>query len=298
MPQWVETLLRVAAVLVAAVLLTGLSRVAIRRFTGGLVTVQGYGPFRRDDERRAQRTRSVGGALRSAAAGVIWTVAVLVMLDTANINITAFVAVTTVVGGAIGFGAQQVVRDILAGLFVLSEDHYGVGDLVDLGHASGTVERVTLRSTRLRDVEGRVWHVPNGQIVRAGNFSQEWSQALLDVPLALDVDPDEAIATIRSIAASVQHDPDVGSKVLAEPEILGVTEVFDDRYVVRVVVRTRPNDKHVVQRAVRLALLKALQADELSLAKAGPASIRLLPADEPPGSGPVRPPDPAAPRPD
>src|SRR5690606_4989578 len=134
--------------------------------------------------------------LRSVASLVIWVAAVFVAvgsLRTTNIELGPLIAGAGIVGVALGFGAQSLVKDFLTGLFMLIEDQYGVGDIVDVGPATGVVEGITLRTTRLRDVEGVLWHVPNGEIKRVGNLSQQWSRAVLDVPVPYETDLDRAI---------------------------------------------------------------------------------------------------------
>jgi moderate conductance mechanosensitive channel len=274
-PQWAKVTIAIGVIILVAIVLTWLMRRAIRRFTAGLVAVQGSSLFK-VDQRAAQRTKSVSFALRSLATGVIWTVAVLAAFEAADINIGAFVTAASIIGGALAFGAQQIVRDLLAGIFLLAEDHYGVGDSVDLGVASGTVENISLRSTRLRDVEGKVWHIPNGVIQRAGNLSQEWAQAVLDIPITIRADAREAADTITRIARDVNLDPKFGPMILAEPEVVGLTDVFDDRYTIRLVVRTAPNDQIAVRREIRYRLLEAFQAGRLPLPQAGPSDVRVV----------------------
>ncbi|HZP29083.1 MAG TPA: mechanosensitive ion channel domain-containing protein [Acidimicrobiia bacterium] len=122
--------------------------------------------------RRAQRAETISSVLRNVTAVVIWTIALLIVLGELGVDLAPLIAGAGIVGVALGFGAQTIVRDYLAGLFVVLEDQYGVGDVIDAGAATGTVEWVSLRLTRLRDAEGVIWHVPNGEIKRVGNRSQ------------------------------------------------------------------------------------------------------------------------------
>ena len=138
--------------------------------------------------RRALRAETIGAVLRSLVGALIWATAIVMILNTLSVNLAAIGVGASIIGVAIGFGAQSLVRDFISGLFMLAEDQYGVGDVIDTGEATGTVEGVSLRTTRLRDVEGVVWHIPNGEIRRIGNMSQQWSRALLDVPVAYDAD--------------------------------------------------------------------------------------------------------------
>ena len=147
-------------------------------------------------ERRGQRTETVGSVLRSTSTIVIFTVAVIQILGQLGVNLAPIVASAGIVGVAVGFGAQNLVRDFLSGLFMILEDQYGVGDVIDAGPATGVVEAVGLRITRLRDVEGVVWHIRNGEIVRVGNKSQGWTRALLDIDVAYDTDLELATTVI------------------------------------------------------------------------------------------------------
>ena len=228
------------------------------------------------------RAETLGTVVSSTAVALIWFIAVLTAISTLGIQISGFIAGASIVGGALAFGAQQLVRDFLTGFFVLSEDQYGVGDVVDLGHAVGTVEKVSLRTTRLRDVEGRVWHVPHGQVVRAGNLSQEWARSLLDVPVARWADVEEVTATLDRIARRLTSDPAVGPLIIDEPQVMGVEQVADDRFVVRVLVKTKPGDQFTVSRAWRAEILKARQDGSVPFPEPVP---NVLVKDTPPRAG-------------
>ena len=264
--SWVERLrnlhlvtgLRVVAIVVLAWLAVVVIGRLIDRLLRGLRVFHDRAPTTAGESARAeQRVRTIGTALRSAAFAVIWLIALITVLGEVNINVGAFVATATIVGGALAFGAQQIVRDLLAGLFLLTEDQYGVGDVVDLGLASGVVERVTLRITRLRDAEGRVWYVPHGGIARVANLSYEWANAVVDVPVPRNADLDAVRAELTALSADVVSHPDVAALVLAEPQVVGPEEVQDDRVVVRISVRTRAAARVDVTRALRVAILAA-----------------------------------------
>ena len=141
--------------------------------------------------RRVQRAETVGALLASVASFGIWTLAALMALGTLGLDLGPLIAGAGIVGVAIGFGSQNLVRDFISGIFMLMEDQYGVGDVVDAGPATGTVEGVGLRTTRLRDVNGTLWHIPNGEIRRVGNRSQGWARALVDVEVAYSTDLDD-----------------------------------------------------------------------------------------------------------
>jgi small-conductance mechanosensitive channel len=160
------------------------------------------------------------------------------------------------------------VKDFLTGMFMLMEDQYGVGDVIDTGVATGTVEGVSLRTTRLRDVDGVVWHVPNGSILRVGNKSQQWSRAVVDVPIAFQADTTTADEVIRRVADEVWHDPDYASIILAEPSVLGVESLAPGRVVMRVVVRTQPQEQWRIERELRKRIKAALDEAGIALPSA------------------------------
>jgi small conductance mechanosensitive channel len=164
------------------------------------------------------------------------------------------------IGVALAFGAQNLLRDLIAGTFIIFEDQLGVGDIVDLGVASGTVEEVTLRTTRLRDVEGIVWHVPNGEIHRVGNKSQQWSRAVVDVPISSRADLDRARAVIKTAADELAHDEGWRGRILDAPEVQGVESFTLDTLTIRVVVKTAPSEQWRVGRELRARIKLALDA--------------------------------------
>lgn len=261
----------VVLILVGAWLLNWVARRAIRRMTGRLLAdvKAGYGPpavvegrFRSEStgvarSRRAQRAEAIGTLLRSVASVVIWTVALLMALGELGLNVGPLVAGAGVAGIALGFGAQALVRDFLSGIFMLVEDQYGVGDVIDTGQATGTVESVSLRSTRLRSVDGVVWHVPNGEIRRVGNKSQEWSRALLDVPVPYSADLNKTMALIQEVADGMCSDPAWAGRIRAAPEVWGVERFDADSVAIRTVLTTEPLEQWAVSRELRCRLKHA-----------------------------------------
>jgi len=210
--------------------------------------------------RHAQRVDTLASVLRNVVSVLVWVVATLVILSDLGVDLAPLLASAGVATVVIGFGAQQVVRDFLAGLFMLMEDQYGVGDVVDMGEATGTVEWVSLRVTRLRDVEGVVWWVPNGQITRVGNKSQQWSRALLDVAVAPDTDIDLATDVIKRTADEMWHDPAWSGRLLDEPEVWGVEDIGVGGILIRLVVKTVPLEQWNVSRELRARLKTAFDA--------------------------------------
>jgi len=208
-------------------------------------------------ERRRQRAESLGSVLKGFSTIAIFSVAVLMILGEFNISLAPLLAGAGIAGVALGFGAQTIVKDLLSGMFMLVEDQFGVGDVVDVGEASGVVETVGLRITRLRDVEGTLWHVPNGEIRRVGNQSQLWARTILDVSVAYDTDLDHAIEVIRSAAHDLYATHDDGATILEEPEVWGVENFGPDSISIRLAVKTEPSEQWKVARVLRARLKTA-----------------------------------------
>jgi moderate conductance mechanosensitive channel len=223
--------------------------------------------------RSAARAETLGLVLRSVASFVIWTIAAITILGELGINLGPLIAGAGLAGVALGFGAQSLVKDFLAGIFILVEDQYGVGDIVDLEEATGTVEAVSLRTTRLRDVNGTVWHVPNGQIVRVGNKSQQWARALIDLAVAHDTDIEAAERVIKEQADGVWQDRAWAGQVLEEPEIWGVERIGPEGVTIRLVVKTLPARQFDVMRELRRRIKSGLDEIGVELPTAVPTIL-------------------------
>lgn len=208
-------------------------------------------------ERRRQRAEAIGSVLRATMTVALFTVVVLLVLSEFRINLAPLLAGAGIVGVALGFGAQSLVRDVLAGLFMLLEDQYGVGDLIDVGEASGTVEAVGLRVTTLRDLRGVVWHVPNGEVRRVGNRSHHPATVIVDMPIGF-APVSTAIDALRGGAQRLVDDPDWGDQVVEHPEVLGVEQVTVEGAVVRTVVKTPAEAQWQVARELRRHQTEAL----------------------------------------
>jgi small conductance mechanosensitive channel len=257
--------LHILLILVVALIANAVIRRAIRRFTETISGVVTAGHARRNHEtaalippertvRAASRARTIGSVLRSLSTAVVYSIAGLTILGELGINLGPLVAGAGIAGVALGFGAQSLVKDFLTGMFMLMEDQYGVGDIIDAGEAKGTVEAVGLRTTRLRDVEGTVWYIPNGQINRVGNKSQEWARALLDVSVSYDTDLRKAEGIIKDVADSMWHDPEWSARLLEEPEIWGVENLGREGIDIRMGIKTRPAEQFTVMRELRTRL--------------------------------------------
>ena len=207
-----------------------------------------------DDPRRTARATSIATVVTSTCTVAIWVIATLLVLGEIGIDLAPLIAGAGIAGIALGFGAQNLVKDCVAGLFMLIEDQYGIGDSVDLGVASGAVERISLRTTVARGQDGTLWHVPNGEIRRVGNRSKVYSVALLDVHVAYDADLGLTRQVLHDVATAVCESEDYAGDVLAAPELLGVEEIAVDGVTLRLLVRTGPGAQFRVQRALREAI--------------------------------------------
>jgi len=210
------------------------------------------------DPRRTARIDSISVVVESTATVIIWSIALLIALGELGVDLAPLIAGAGIAGVALGFGAQSLVKDCIAGLFMLLEDQYGIGDFVDLDEATGVVEKISLRTTVLRGVDGTVWHVPNGEVTRVGNNSQLWSVALVDVDVAYDCDLAAARQTIIDCVTHLCEQDEWSPAVLDEPQLLGVEALGADGITIRVTVRTQPGTQWALQRALREAIKTAL----------------------------------------
>lgn len=226
-------------------------------------------------ERRELRAQTVGSLLKSVMTAVIGAIAVVMVLALFGLPITPLLTSAGIAGVAFGFGAQSLVKDFLSGIFMMLEDQYGVGDIVDLGEASGTVEAVGLRVTKVRDVGGTAWYVRNGEILRVGNHNQEWGRAIMDVTVPFDADFDQVHAILQEEAHAMYTDSSMSQVILEEPQVWGVDRFDKDGAVVRTVLKTAPLHQWAVARALRSRVLRRF--DE--------AGIRIPSTTFPPSGG-------------
>ncbi len=227
-------------------------------------------------ERRHQRAHALGSILRNAASVTIFAIAAAIGLGDLGVNLAPVLASAGVVGIAVGFGAQNLVRDFLAGIFMLLEDQYGVGDVINIGDATGTVEAVSLRTTRLRDVNGVVWHLRNGALEKVGNESQGWARAVVDMPVPPGLDIPDTRQIMEQAAGAMWRERRWRKLMLEKPEVWGVQDISDCQVVMRVAAKTLPLRQWEVARELRervkSALDTGLSAPQAGLAApAGPA---------------------------
>jgi moderate conductance mechanosensitive channel len=280
-PTWWRALLdvplKIALIVVTAFLVRLVAHRFINRIAEGIASGRG-GLARLDDKlstatallgsplasaRRQARARTTASVLRSATTAVVGIMAGLTVLQLLDLGFVQALASVGVVGIAVGLGAQAVIKDLIAGIFLIMEDQYGVGDVVDLVDVTGTVESVGLRVTRLRDAEGTIWYLRNGEVLRVGNRSQGTARAVLDVGLTPGQDVDRAQAVLLDVTRDLAKDEDFAPAIVDDPQVWGIESVTPDAVAVRIVVRTQPMRQWTVARELRRRILERFDAEEL-----------------------------------
>jgi small-conductance mechanosensitive channel len=255
----VSRAIEAVAVVAVALALSYAGRRALRRLRRAIRRKGADGAPSRAP-RRVETAVSLAGGLWRA---VVWIVAVLVLLSTFGINLLPVLAGATVVGAALGFGAQSLVRDYLSGFFILVEDQYGIGDTISIGDVSGVVEDLTLRVTRLRALDGRVWYVANGEVRTVANASLQWSRAVVDIPVPPGSDVARVTAAITDEAQAVSKEPEWASSCLETPEVWGVDALDASGMTIRVAVRTKALEDARVARVLRSRITARLHREGL-----------------------------------
>ena len=225
--------------------------------------------------RLVARTRTLGSVLNNLVSATVTIIAILSIVAVINVQIIgAFSLITAALGAGLGFGAQNMVKDVLTGLFMVADDQLGVGDVVNTDLASGVVEAVGIRVTQIRDANGVLWYVRNGEITRVGNMSQGWSRAIVDVTVPKDADVEAVQQRMLATATEVLSDPHWAPYIAEKPELWGLESVTPDGIVLRLVARTRVNTRDDVAWSLRVHLREALEA-----AGVQPSSISSAPLD-------------------
>lgn len=212
-----------------------------------------------------QRAQTLGSIMRSTAAAVVFTIAFLMALAQLNINLGPLIAGAGIAGIALGFGAQSIVKDFLSGFFILVEDQYSVGDIIDVGEAAGVVEAISMRTTRIRDVNGTLWFVPHGEVSRVANKSQQWARSVLDIEVAYGTDIDHAKQVIKGVADGVWRDHPDNATIIEEPEIWGVEMFGESSISIRLVVKTEPGEQWATGREIRGRMVKAFAEEGIEI---------------------------------
>jgi small conductance mechanosensitive channel len=265
--------LRIVAIVIGALLVRWLLLVILRRSVERVIS--GVKKSQNVEEtqelsasplraaRVVQRTRTLGTVINSVLTVFVMGVAVVAILEVLRVPVLGILGAAGVVAAGLAFGAQNLVKDILNGMFIVFEDQLGIGDIVDLGMASGTVENVGVRITSIRDVNGTLWHVRNGEILRVGNKSQGWARVIIDLPVPYHADLDAVKDAILETAKNLAAEPQWRRKVLEPPEIWGVESITAEALVVRLVIKTRSADQWDIARELRLQL--KLTLDDLGV---------------------------------
>ena len=216
--------------------------------------------------RVVQRTRTLGTVLTNIVNVTVVVVTLILIVTTIDPNIIGSLAIlTAALGAGLGFGAQNIVKDVLNGLFMVMEDQLGVGDVVDLGPATGVVEAVGIRVTQVRDVNGTLWFVRNGEILRVGNMSQGWARVIIDLAVPYDTDVDAVQQKMLETAVELAANPKYRSLIMEKPEIWGLESISAEALVIRLVVKTRTSSKDTVARELRMRLKRALDEMDVRL---------------------------------
>jgi small conductance mechanosensitive channel len=223
--------------------------------------------------RSTQRAATMGAVLKSTSTFIIATLALLTIMGALGLPLGPLLASAGIVGVALGFGAQSLVKDFLSGIFMILEDQYGVGDVIDTGEAIGTVEDVTLRITKVRDASGIVWYIRNGEIVRIGNRSQGWSTAVVDIQVGYDESLDIVLPLIRKAASELNEAPEWTSRLLEEPVVAGVESLSGGVITIRIIAKCAPNENFPVSREIRERVKAALDTAGIRPPQAGPPSV-------------------------
>ncbi|GAA5099582.1 mechanosensitive ion channel family protein [Microbacterium yannicii] len=267
-------LLAVVSIIVGALVVTWILRLVIHRVVNRIVNgaknkanVDDTQALERSplaSVRLVQRTRTLGSILSNIVNVTIVIVALLLILNVlAPTALGSLTLLTAAIGAGLGFGAQNIVKDVLNGIFIVAEDQVGIGDVVDLGLATGIVEYVSVRVTHVRDVNGTLWYVRNGEITRIGNLSQGWSRVILDLSVATDSDIDEVEKAMLDTAKALAKDPKWRTRILEQPEVWGLESISGDALVIRLVMKTRANAKDDVARELRMRLKHTI--DEMGI---------------------------------
>ena len=276
---WVtyQTPIHIVLILLIAIIGRALLLVSVRRVVSGVVSgVKSEAKAIAEDSesplakaRVVQRTKTIGSVLSNFITWGIALITLTMALNELGVQVGALIAGAGILGAAIGFGAQSLVRDLISGLFIVFEDQFGVGDVVDLGEIKGVIEAVGLRVTQVRDVEGTLWYVRNGEIARVGNKSQGFSRVIVDLAFEPSVNVEKARVTLLAAAATVFKSKTFGPEMIGAPEVWGVQDLTGDALVIRMVQQVTPKGVDDVTRELRAAIATELKKSKLALASAG-----------------------------
>ncbi|MDR6866070.1 small conductance mechanosensitive channel [Microbacterium resistens] len=297
-------LLYCVAVVAGAVAIAALLRLLIRRVVHRIVDgaksrarVDDTQALERSplaDMRLVQRTRTLGTILQNIVNVILGIVGIVLIINTlAPSLLGSLTLLTAAIGAGLGFGAQNIVKDVLNGIFIVAEDQVGIGDVVDLGLATGVVEYVSVRITQVRDVNGTLWYVRNGEVTRIGNMSQGWARAIVDLGVPPDADVPAVEESLLAAAQALAKDPKWRTRIVEKPEVWGLETVTGEALVIRVVIKTRANAMDDVARELRMRLRAAIGELGLSVPSlnsvtlTGPEGARRVRGANPPRTRPT-----------
>jgi small-conductance mechanosensitive channel len=225
--------------------------------------------------RQVQRARTLGIVLNAFAKWAIWIIVIIMVLTEFGVAVTPLIASVGILGAALGFGAQSLVKDMLNGLFMVFEDQLGIGDIVNLGQVTGVVERVGIRVTEVRDASGTLWFIRNGEVLQVGNFSKDWARIILDVPVPYTLDIDEAQDALLAAAKDFATQSEWRRKILEDPEMWGIESISHEALMVRLTIKVRAGEQFALRRALHRYVKSALDKRGIDL----PALNRMVVED-------------------
>lgn len=252
---WARTGMRVLVILVLALILVHVVQAVAARMArlGG---EDGGAP-----DERAKRARTLAGFLRRAADALIYAVALTMVLREVGVDITPILAGAGVAGVALGLGAQSLIKDVIAGVFILAEDQFRVGDVIKTAGVAGQVERITLRAIAVRDPEGAVHIIPNGELKVVSNLSRGWAQVTVDVAVGYREDLDRAMKVLEAAGRDLAGDPEYGRLILEPPAVLGVEALGESQVTLRLLAKTQPLRQLEVARELRKRIKAAFDRE-------------------------------------
>ncbi|EDX83269.1 transporter, MscS family [Synechococcus sp. PCC 7335] len=218
-----------------------------------------------DEQRRQLRTATIAGSLKGLVTIVIVVIGLLNALQSLEISTVSLVAITSVAGLAITFGSQNLVKDLVNGFFILAEDQYAIGDVIDIGSAAGLVENLNLRVTQLRSGGGELVTIPNSSISQVKNLTRNWSRVSFNIEVAYETSPDEALAVLDEVAQTLYNDPEWHDKMLAEPKVLGIDSVSHSGMAITIMIQTKPAQQWGVGRELRLRVRRAMSENNIDI---------------------------------
>ena len=255
----ITTSLKIAGVVVAAFLVTRFLRKAVQRVEKRVS--EDTTPIR-----ALQRSQTLAKVLSSAGIVVIWSISIFLVLGEGGFKLGPLLAGVGIIGLAIGFGSQNLVRDVVSGFFILFEDQYGVGDVVQINEvATGKVEQLTLRITGLRDLDGTMHYIANGEIVHVANRTKDWARAVIDVGVGYGEDPSKVRAVLERVAEEAKADEELGRNIFATPDVLGVENLGEYEVIWRMLAETKPARQWEVSRALRERVKVAFDEDGIEI---------------------------------